>query len=137
MALTDIAVRRLKAKDKLYKVSDGGGLFVLVSPSGGKLWRWSYRFEGKQKLMTLGKYPDVPLALARDRHLEARRMLATGVDPMAKRKSDRVAVQMGNENSFAQVAVRWLEHWGEGKSLRHVDSYQAPPACQSLPRSGL
>lgn len=122
MALTDIAVRKLKAKDKLYKVSDGGGLFLWVFPSGGKLWRWSYRFEGKQKLMTFGKYPDVPLALARDRHLEARKMLATRVDPMAKRKADKIADQMAAENSFAQVAARWLEHWSEGKSRRHVDS---------------
>jgi integrase len=122
MELTDIAVRKLKAKHKPYKVSDGGGLFVWVTPSSGKLWRWSYRFKGKQKLMTFGKYPDVPLALARERHSEGRRTLAAGVDPMAKRKADKVAEQIASENSFAQVATRWLEHWREGKSPRHVDS---------------
>lgn len=122
MALTDIAVRKLKAKDKPYKVSDGGGLFLWVTPSGGKLWRWSYRFERKQKLMTFGKYPDVPLALARERHMEGRKLLATGIDPMSKRNADKVAEQIANENSFAQVAKQWLEHWSEGKSVRHVDS---------------
>jgi integrase len=71
--------------------------------------------------MTFGKYPDVPLVLARTRHAEARRLLATGVDPMAQRKAEKVAVRTASENSFKSVALQWMEHWRDGKSLRHVD----------------
>jgi hypothetical protein len=67
--------------------------------------------------MTLGKDPDVPLSLARDRHGGARKLLATGIDPMAQRKADKIAERVANENSFASVSSRWLEHWREGKSL--------------------
>ena len=77
MALTDIKVRKATARDKAYKMSDGGGLFLWVTPSGGKLWRWAYRFEGKQKLMAFGNYPDVSLAMARERHAAERAVLAS------------------------------------------------------------
>ena len=62
--LTDTEIIRAKAAEKAYSMGDGGGLYLWVKPTGGKLWRWSYRFDGKEKLMSLGKYPDVPLALA-------------------------------------------------------------------------
>jgi integrase len=116
MKLTDTQIKRIKPNPKPYKVSDGGGLFLWVTPSGGKIWRWTYRHEGRAKLMTFGKYPDVPLALARERHAEARKVLATGTDPMAERKAERAAA----ENSFQSVASLWLEHWQDGKSPRHV-----------------
>ena len=62
MRLTDIQIKRIKPDTKPCKVSDGGGLFLWVTPSGGKIWRWTYRHEGRAKLMTFGKYPDVPLS---------------------------------------------------------------------------
>ncbi|WP_420237363.1 integrase arm-type DNA-binding domain-containing protein [Telmatobacter bradus] len=68
MALTDTQIRKAKQSDKPYRMSDGGGLYLQIVPSGGKLWRWKYRFDGKEKLMALGKYPDVSLAQARERH---------------------------------------------------------------------
>ena len=114
--MTDIQIKRIKPNTKPYKVSDGGGLFLWVTPSGGKIWRWAYRHEGREKLMTFGKYPDVPVALARERHSEARKRLATGVDPMTERKAEKAAV----EDSFQSVASHWLEHWQDGKSPRHV-----------------
>jgi hypothetical protein len=83
MALTDTEIKKAKAKEKAYSLNDSGGLYLWITPSGGKLWRWAYRFEGKEKLMSLGKYPDVSLAQSRERHAEARKLLATGVDPMA------------------------------------------------------
>ena len=89
MRLTDIQIKRIKPGTKPYKVSDGGGLFLWVTPAGGKIWRWAYRHEGRAKLMTFGKYPDVPLSLARERHAEARKLLATGIDPMAERKAEK------------------------------------------------
>ena len=99
MKLTDIQIKRIKPSAKPHKVSDGGGLYLWITPAGGKLWRWAYRLEGKEKLMSFGKYPDVSLALARERHAEARKLLATGVDPMAQRKAEKAAV----ENSFQSM----------------------------------
>ena len=68
MALTDTAIRRAKAKDKAYSVSDGSGLYRLDYSRRGQLWRWGYEFDGKEKLMSFGPYPDVSLAMARERH---------------------------------------------------------------------
>jgi integrase len=117
-------------------MGDGGGLYLWVKPTGGKLWRWSYRFDGKEKLMSLGKYPDVPLALARERHAEARKLLATGVDPMAQRKAEKTAEKIAVENTFQSVTTQWLEHWEEGKSPRHVDSVRRRMEADILPCLG-
>jgi len=136
MSLTDTEVKRTKAKDKPYRMSDGGNLFLRVTPSGGKLWRWTYQFEGKEKLMALGKYPAVTLAQARERHAAGRKLLAIGVDPMAERKAERTADQVSSENSFASVAGKWLEHWKDDKSARHVDSTRRRLTSNILPSLG-
>ena len=73
--MTDLKCRRATAAAKPYRIADRGGLHLLVTPVGGKVWRWKYRFDGKQKQMAFGKYPDVPLAVARLRHAEARKLL--------------------------------------------------------------
>jgi integrase len=134
--LTDVQVRQAKFRDKPYKLSDSGSLFLWVTPAGGKIWRWAYRFDGKAKLMTLGKYPDVPLALARNRHVEARKLLATGVDPMVNRKEVKTAERVASGNSFASVTTQWLAHWEKGKSPRHVDSTKRRLAANILPVLG-
>ena len=121
MVLTDLKIRQSKPRDKEYSVSDGGGMFLWVTPTGGKLFRWGYRFGGKRKLMALGKYPDVSLADARERHACARRLLAKGVDPMAQRKAERTADKAAVENSFQSVALIWFVHWQDGKSPRHAE----------------
>ena len=77
--LPDTAIRKAQTKLKAYRMTDGQGLFLFVTPAGGKLWRWKYRFLGVEKLMSFGQYPDVPLALARGRHAAARKLLASGV----------------------------------------------------------
>jgi integrase len=134
--LTDVVIKKAKAPTKPYKLSDGGGLFLWITPAGGKLWRWTYRHEGRQKLMALGRYPEVPLALARERHIAARKLLATGTDPMALRKVEKSAEQVANENSFATIAAEWLEHWQDGKSPRHVDSTRRRLNSNILPSLG-
>ena len=134
--LTDTEIKRAKATEKAYSMGDGGGLYLWVKPTGGKLWRWSYRFEGKEKLMSFGKYPDVSLALARDRHAEARKLLASGIDPMAQRKIEKKVQKVSSENSFQSVYARWLEYWQEGKSPRHVDSVRRRMAADILPCLG-
>jgi integrase len=136
MALTDTEIKKAKAKEKAYSLNDSGGLYLWITPPGGRLWRWAYRFEGKEKLMSLGKYPVVSLALARERHAEARKLLATGVDPMAQRKIEKTAQKVSCENSFQSVTAQWLEHWQEGKSPRHVDTVRRRMAADILPCLG-
>ncbi len=120
MALTDTEIRRSKSGEKPYKLFDGGGLHLLVTAAGGKLWRWKYRFEGTEKLMALGRYPDVPLADARVRRDAARKQLANGIDPMAERMAEKTAVKVATEHTFEKIAELWLEHWHGNKSARHA-----------------
>jgi integrase len=136
MALTDTEIKKAKPKEKAYSLNDSGGLYLWITPAGGKLWRWAYRFDRKEKLMSLGKYPDVSLAQARERHAEARKLLATGVDPMAQRKAEKTAEKIAVENSFQSVTTQWLEHWQEGKSPRHVDSVRRRMEADILPCLG-
>jgi len=129
MALTDTAIRRTKPGDKPFKVYDRDGLFLLVNPGGSKLWRWRYRFEGREKLMALGEYPVRGLGEARELLLAGRKLLASGIDPMAQRKAkveakqrQAAASQREVENSFERVALKWWELWSEGKAPRHADT---------------
>jgi hypothetical protein len=116
--------------------SDAKGLFLFVAPTGGKLWRYKYRHDGLQKLMALGKYPDVPLALARERHAEARRVLASGCDPMAQRKAAKTAEKIAAENSFQTIAGLWFEDWCAEKSAQHVDATRRRMDANILPLLG-
>jgi integrase len=136
MALADTGIKKAKPKQRPYSMSDGGGLYLWVTPAGGKLWRWSYRYERKEKLMSLGKYPDVSLGQARERHSEARRLLAEGVDPMAQRKAAKTAEKAAVENSFQSITTQWLEHWQDGKSPRHVDYVKRRMEADILPCLG-
>jgi hypothetical protein len=85
-------VQKAKPKDKPVTLFDGGGLFLMVTPTGGKLWRFKYRFEGKAKLLALGSYPEISLLNVRQRRDEARRLLAQGIDPSADRKAQKQAI---------------------------------------------
>uniref|UniRef100_E6PZ58 Putative integrase n=1 Tax=mine drainage metagenome TaxID=410659 RepID=E6PZ58_9ZZZZ len=122
MALTDTEVRKARPAEKPYRLSGAGSLYLWVTPAGGKLWRWAYKHEGKEKLMSFGKYPDVPLALARERHAEARKLLASGLDPMGQRKAAKTAEKVAAENSFRSMASQWFDHWKAEKSAQHVDA---------------
>jgi len=101
-------------------MTDAKGLFLLVTKSGGKLWRWKYRFAGQEKKMSFGQYPEVTLAEVRAFHAEARRLLATGVDPMEQRKAKKKAIRDSNELPFRVIASTWHEHWKDGNSPHHV-----------------
>ena len=104
MPLTDTEVRKARPAEKPYRLSDAGSVYLWVTPVGGKLWRWAHKHEGKEKLMSFGQYPDVPLALARERHTEARRLLAVGIDPMVQRKAEKTAAKGASGNSFQTIA---------------------------------
>jgi integrase len=134
--LTDTAIRKAKPSAKPYSMTDGRGLYLSVTPAGGKLWRWGYTFNGKEKLMSFGQYPDVSLLMARKRHGEARTLLADGLDPMAERKAQKSAQLLASENSFASVAAKWIEHWKAHKSKQHVDTIRRRMAANVLPSLG-
>lgn len=105
MPLSDTAIRAAKPRDKAYKMADGGGLTLLVKPTGSKIWRMRYRFGGIEKMLSFGLYPDVPVKLARERRDEARRKLAQKEDPGAERKAERDA----RGNTLRVLAVEWFE----------------------------
>ena len=121
MPLTDTAIRKLKPDAKAYRQADSAGLFLWVTPAGGKSWRWKYRVDGKEKLMVLGRYPDVSLAQARDFRDQARKQKAAGVDPMQERKTAKLVHRIAAENSFATVANAWHVAWKGSKNARHAD----------------
>jgi integrase len=103
--LTEAAIRNAKPREKPYKLFDERGLFMLVVPTGGRLWRFRYRHGGKEKLLSLGAYPDVTLRRAREKRDEARRLVADAIDPSARRQADKAALG----NTFEVVAREWLD----------------------------
>jgi integrase len=121
VALTDLAVKKAKAMDKPYKLADSQGLFVLVNPSGSKLWRWKYRVSGREKLMALGAYPEVSLEKAREQRNSARKQLNGDVDPMVSRKETRRAKALALEQSFQSIARAWWQKWKGARSERHAE----------------
>ncbi|WP_292994653.1 integrase arm-type DNA-binding domain-containing protein [Nitrosomonas sp.] len=104
--LTDTAIRNAKPRDKFYKVSDSGGLYLLVK-STGKYWRMDYRFVGKRKTLAIGVYPAVSLVAARKKRDEARELLAKDIDPSLTKAINKQIVRTAAENTFKAVALEW------------------------------
>ncbi len=135
MPLSDTSIRNAKPGKKPLRLFDGGGLYLELSPSGGKWWRFKYRFAGKEKRLSLGVYPDVPLAGrkdkatgkridgARDKRDQVRQLLAQGIDPSAHRKAVKSASVERAANSFEAVAREWY--------AKNVDSW-APKHCERI-----
>ena len=125
--LTDMKVQKSKPQDKPVTLFDGGGLFLLVTPSGGKLWRFKYRYDGKQKLLALGAYPEVSLADARHKREDARKLLASKNDPGAVRKAQNQANTQKSE-TFETIAREWFQkfsqRWKETHSSRIIRSLE-------------
>lgn len=125
MALSDLEVRRAKPADSPYKLADENGLYLRVEPRGSKLWRYDYRFAGKRKTLAFGKYPDVSLANARERHSEARKLLANGADPGLVKKAQKVARTEAVGNSFEAIAREWFERHKPTWATSHADKILA------------
>ncbi len=127
--LSDTAIKATKSRDKAYKLYDQRGLFLMVMPNGGRWWRLKYRVDGKEKLLSLGTYPDVSLKQARERRDAARRQLADGIDPGAKRRAEEEAAT----NTFEAISREWFEkfsrNWAPGHSekiIRRLELYLFP-----------
>ncbi|EOY4401246.1 tyrosine-type recombinase/integrase [Klebsiella michiganensis] len=118
MKLTARQVDTSKPKDKPYKLSDGGGLYLLVNPNGSRYWRLKYRTAGKEKLLALGVYPDITLAEARQKRADAKKVLAAGGDPGQEKQEEKQAKEQAVANSFERLAMEWHTHkstsWSEG-----------------------
>ncbi|CAM3909909.1 Tyr recombinase domain-containing protein [Bordetella tumbae] len=134
MKLTDAVIKaktralHALAKDtgKPQKLADGAGLYLLFTPAGGRSWNAKYRISGKEKRSTYGQYPTITLAQARERHQEARKLLAEGIDPGERRKADKRAAKMAAANSFEAVAKEWLAEYGPtvtGSTYDHAKAW--------------
>jgi integrase len=119
MALTANKAKAEKPKDKPFKLSDGGGLYLLVQPNGSKYWRLDYRFAGKRKTLAVGVYPDVSLLDARDKRDKARKLLADGIDPGENKKAVKMAGENRAANSFEVVAREWHGKFSPGWAATH------------------
>jgi integrase len=108
MALTAVAIKNAKGRDKPYKLTDSDGLYLLVSPNGSRYWRMNYRHLGKQKTLAFGVWPDTGLAEAREQREATRKVLARGGDPAEQIKLERIAATVAASNSFKAVADEWL-----------------------------
>lgn len=117
--LTDIRVKNAKPETKEYKISDGKGLYLLVTPSGGKLWRFKYRYDNKQKGLAFGSYPEVSLADARQRRDDARKLIASGVDPIDQKKQQK-AIELEQTTTFKNVAIEWHTAFKEKWTEKHA-----------------
>lgn len=119
MPLSDTAIRKAKARDKPFKLFDGLGLYLVVQPNGGRWWRLKYRFGGKEKLLSLGTYPDVPLKAARERCLTHRQQIAAGIDPGQARRAESLAGT--GSDGFETIAREWYARFESTWVASHGD----------------
>ncbi len=136
MALTNVKVKHLAAKERDFKQYDEKGLYVLVRKDGAKYWRFRYRFGGKEKVMAFGVYPEVSLKEARERRDAARRLLRDDLDPMEERKKRRFALEATHSHSFEAVAWEWFEKEKDNWALSHVKKQQSLLANNLIPYLG-
>jgi integrase len=138
--LTDKAIKNAEPKEKDYRLSDGDGLYLVVQANGGKLWRWSYVFNGKEKLFSYGPYPSVTLAEARELHAAARALKRTGVDPgadkQARKRAQLESDRVSSIPTFAELTAEWLGTWGAKKSGRYVITVKTRLDRDILPAVG-
>lgn len=137
--LTDVQVKKAKGAEKAYKLSDSGGLFLLVSTTGNRSWRLKYRFGGKEKLLTFGAYPDVPIARARELRDAAKAALRDGRDPAVEKKQAAAARTLGSSNTFEACARAWFDlnkpRWSAVHADNVIESMEADlfPSIGALP----
>ncbi|MGA2495778.1 MAG: Arm DNA-binding domain-containing protein [Roseiarcus sp.] len=109
MALTNLAIDNAKPAAKAFKLADGGGLFLVIQPNGSKFWRLRYFFLGKERTLSIGPYPIVSLADARQKREQAKRQIIAGTDPSVQKKLDRIAAEATSHNTFGVIAGEYIE----------------------------
>ncbi len=119
--LSDLQVSRAKTQGKQVTLFDGGGLFIVLTPAGGKLWRFKYRFGGKDKLLSLGSYPDISLAEARAKRAVFRKLLAEGIDPAEAKKAEQAGKAAAAGSTFETVARDWHRRFKTQWSAGHAE----------------
>jgi hypothetical protein len=128
MTLTDVKIRNAAPGEKSKKLFDGNGLYLEVSPSGGKWWRMKYRFSGKEKRISLGVYPSITLADARERRSHAHKQLANDIDPSENRKAEKLARVNRAANTFESVTREWFAKrapgWADVYSGRLISRFE-------------
>ena len=118
MPLSEFGVRSAKPKEKPYKLSDGGGLYLLIQPNGSKLWRLKYRFAEKEKVLAFGSYPLIGIADARGKRDAAKRLLLENIDPAAKKHEEKLAALTAHRTTFGLVAEEYLARLKEQNMAR-------------------
>lgn len=119
--LTDTRVKTAKPQEKLYKLADERGLHLSVYPNGSKLWQMRYRLEGKEKTASLGKYPEVSLAEAREKRDQIRKLVANDIDPVQSQRAAKESKKLAQAHSYEAVARTWFEGWKSARSPRHAE----------------
>ena len=127
MPLTELACKNAKARDKQYKLADGGGLYLLVHPNGSRYWRHKYRWQGKEKLLSYGVYPETTLGEAREHRDDTRKALRAGQDPGAARKQEKLVAAVKSANTFEIVGREWFgkKEWKDSHAERVMRSLEA------------
>lgn len=134
--LTDMQIRKAGPKERAYKLADGAGLHLFVSPAGGKLWRYRYEFDGKEKLLSLGSYPEMSLADARAGRDRAKELHRAGKDPSTAKKLKRFAVVQNAAESFETIAREWLDLNRDGWVEHHTAEVQRSLEMEVFPSLG-
>jgi integrase len=136
MPLTDARLRNAKRNSKPYKLSDGGGMYLLVTPDGARYWRLDYRFAGKRRTLALGVYPTVTLSSARSRREDARALLDKNLDPSVAKKATKRAAKPASDNTFEAVAREWLENQRRRLAPRYLALLLARLEADVFPQIG-
>lgn len=134
--LTDTAIKKAQPRAKPYRLTDERGLTLRVQPNGKKLWQVRWRHQGKERIASLGQYPDISLKEARDRRDDARKKIANGVDPVAEKRAQQAASEAEAANSFEAVAREWWEHWRGARSVQHAESVMTRMVQDVFPAIG-
>lgn len=118
MSLTNLAITKAKSKDKSYKLSDAGGLYLQVNPSGSRVWKYDFRINGKRGTFTIGNYPEYPLKEAREHHLTARKLVSKGSNPTESKAKSRLVAEL-SEKRFSSFAKEWVAKQNYAESTKH------------------
>lgn len=136
MALTDVHLRRAKPKDRPYRLTDGAGLHLFVTPAGSRIWRYRYEFAGKERLLVIGPYPDVGLAEAREARDDAKRSLRSGLDPMTVKRQRKMRAADGQVDTFRKIAMDWHAIQSPNWVDRHADDVKRSLEHEVFPTLG-